>query len=712
MKRVLFSAFALVTLGFTGALLWDAEPASAPPSVPTGFEDRLVAQVLQPTSMTFTPDGRMLLTTQPGLLQTYDPATGNRRTVLDLQGMACSNSEQGLLGVAADPEFETNRYVYLYYTFKKFGVCPEQQPGNPNNPVNRVARYKLPVGGDAAFDKVLVDNIPSPNGNHNGGDLHFGQDGNLYVSVGDGGRDYKFPHNRAGENDASRDKNVLLGKILRVTRDGGVPPDNPYANATNGARCALDPDGQIAVGSVCKETYAMGLRNPFRMAFDPDASEVRFNINDVGQNAWEEVDYGKKGADYGWNFCEGSRDNTNRPGSVNCADPFTPPITEYSHGSGCSSVTGAAFVPDGAWPASYDNAYLFGDYVCGKIFKLVPKAGGGYERTAFATGLGQGGPVAMTFGPSGRDLYYTTYAGGDGGQIRRITYTQGNQAPNAAAEARLPHAESPGDLTIDFDGTASRDPDADPLAFAWDFGEDGTDGFQADPNATGPTPSHTYQTAGRKTATLRVTDDKGLSSTATVEVFPGNEPPEPVIANPSEGERFRVGQQITLQGSATDAEDQAAPTLTWEVIRHHNNSHTHPYKSSDPDTGETLTITGPEPEDLSATNPEANYLEVRLTATDSQGLKKTVAFKFQPKTTGITLASNPTGLRLVVNGQSFAAPRTLLSWEGDDINVSAPNQQKNGKTYVFRSWSDGRAAQHTIITPVDYKKYTAAFERR
>ena len=93
-------------------------------------------------------------------------------------------------------------------------------------------------------------------------------------------------------------------------------------------------------------------------------------------------------------------------------------------------------MPDGAWPASYNDAYLFGDFVCGRIFKLTPEAGGGYQRTAFATNLGRGGPVAMTFGPNVRSLYYTTYAGGDGGQIRRITYTQaptgdsGNKDPD------------------------------------------------------------------------------------------------------------------------------------------------------------------------------------------------------------------------------------------------------------------------------------------
>jgi hypothetical protein len=154
---------------------------------------------------------------------------------------------------------------------------------------------------------------------------------------------------------------------------------------------------------------------------------TRFRINDVGSVGWEEVDAGKRGADYAWNLCEGRHDNPQRPGSVKCGQPpFTPSIHEYSHRGGCSSITSAAFVPDGFWPAAYDDAYLFGDFVCGKIFKLKPRKRGGFARTEFATGLGSG-PVAMTFGPyeSGQALYYTRFMENGSGQVRRIAYTAG-----------------------------------------------------------------------------------------------------------------------------------------------------------------------------------------------------------------------------------------------------------------------------------------------
>lgn len=118
------------------------------------------------------------------------------------------------------------------------------------------------------------------------------------------------------------------------------------------------------------------MRNPFR--FDPDA-------------------------DYGWNLCEGTHDNPARSGSVNCsAAPYTPPAHEYGHvETGCEAVISGAFVPDGFWPASYDDRYLFGDFVCNKILQLTPKSGGGFTMSEFATGVPAPGPIEMVFGPHG-----------------------------------------------------------------------------------------------------------------------------------------------------------------------------------------------------------------------------------------------------------------------------------------------------------------------
>ena len=682
-----------------------AKPASA--AVPSGFEDRLVASIESPTALAFTPDGRMLVTDKVGQLWVYKDGVLLPAPALDISGKTCSNSERGLLGVAVDPAFgNSSDYVYLYYTYKKSGSCPVQDPGNP---VNRVSRFTM--SGDSLIstsERVLIDNIPSPNGNHNGGDLHFGKDGYLYASVGDGGCDYAETSKCQYENDASRDRHILLGKVLRIERDGGIPPDNPYTGSGSD-RCNVT--GRTNPGNNCQETFARGFRNPFRMAFDPDAAGTSFYVNDVGGGVWEEIDRGRAGADYGWNVREG---HCAAGSATNCGAPpagITNPIHDYNHNTGCRSITGGAFVPDGAWPASFDRAYLFGDYVCGKIFKLTPKDGGGFRRSEFATGLGPGGPIAITFGPyktTGKALYYTTFAGG--GEVRRIVYTAGNQTPVADLKTV---GDNYGPLTMNFDASESKDPDGDtPLTYLWDFDGDRTiDKTTAELEA-----SHTYTSAGKYTATLTVRDSLGKESAPdTVEVFPGDTPPQPVIESPDAGTLFRVGQVFTARGSVTDSEDDAdgdsgtAPTLRWKVLRHHDGNHTHPWDSG---TGSELTFMAPAPEGLLSTNPMGNYLEIRLTATDSQGLSNTVVRELRPKTVRVRFETRPTHFKLRVNGRVFRAPRAFVSWEGYALNVSARRQRdQDGRLWVFRSWSDGRARDHTIITPADPTTYTATFRR-
>jgi glucose/arabinose dehydrogenase len=687
------------------ALVTAGRPAAAA-TLPSGFEDQLLASVREPTALAFTPDGRMLVATQPGQLRVYKNGQLLATPALDISSKICANSERGMLGVAIDPSFSTNKYVYLYYTYNKFGVCPINEPTNANNPVNRVSRFVMSGDTvDPTSEVVLIDNILSPRGTHNAGDLHFGKDGYLYVTVGDGGCDYNGDSGCAGANDASRDQHVLLGKVLRTTRDGGIPSTNPYTG-TSSARCNIT--GRTDPGSFCQETFAWGLRNPFRFAFDPNATGTRFFINDVGQGAWEEVDEGKAGADYAWNLCEGSHDNPGRTGSVDCtASPYTPPVHEYDHNStGCGAVTGGAFVPDGVWPASYNGSYLLGDYVCNKIFKLTPESGGGFTRTEFASELGGGGPTAMSFGPYGssKALYYTTYA--NGGEVHLISYAVGNQSPTASLETTSPNY-GPIPLTVSFDGSGSKDPDGDtPLTYLWDFGDE-----TAPRETTTPTTSHTYTTVPTNsyTATLKVRDARGaVSSPATVMVFPGNTPPEPTIESPAPTKLFRVGEQVTLRGSASDVQDGslADSALRWEVRQHHNGSHWHPFFSA---TDNNLTFNAPPPEDLSATSV-GNYLEIRLTATDSKGLSKTVTQELQPHRVDVSFQSSPSELELGINGTTFTAPQTFVSWEGYKLNVDAPTPQTlSGKTYIFASWSDGKLQRHDIVTGPTPSTYTATF---
>jgi glucose/arabinose dehydrogenase/PKD repeat protein len=668
-------------------------------ALPNGFAQRTVAELPAPTAFDFTPDRRMLVASKPGQLYVVDG--GTRSKALDIGGRVCSNSERGLLGVAVDPDFRDagSKYIYLYYTFDRSDACGP-------TPVNRVSRFTMSGNTvDPGSEQVLLNNIPSPAGNHNGGDVKFGKDKLLYVSVGDGGCDYAGDSGCSGQNDASRDQNIVLGKVLRIRRDGGIPASNPYTGANSG-RC--NQTGDTAGGNNCKETFARGFRNPFRMAFDPDAAGTKFRINDVGEDGWEEIDRAQAGADYGWNFCEGSHFNPSRASAVNCAGKtYTGPIYEYSHGSGCESITGGAFVPDGFWPASYDGAYLFGDYVCNRIFKLTPRTGGGFTRELFAGGPGTGAPIAMEFGPyrtTDRALYYTTFA--SGGEVRRIVHTTGNLAP--VADADTTGANYGSSLTMNFDGSGSRDPDGDtPLTYVWNFG-DGT----APTETTDPTVNHTYTEQGKFTVRLTVRDTRGKESAAdAVAVYPGDTPPRPVIVSPAVGTTFCVGQSFTATGSAVDTEDDrdgdaaTAPVLRWEVRRYHDGNHFHPWSNE-------ATFVAPSPEGLYSTDPRKNYLQIRLTATDSLGLSRTVSRRLVPRAVSVRFETGPISLNLGVNGYTFRAPEVFTSWEGYELNVAAARQRDGrGRLWLFDHWSDGGAGAHTIKTPGISRTYRVYFRR-
>lgn len=625
-----------------------------------------------------------------------------------------------------DPRFATDghKFVYLYYTRKTNGGC-STAPGPPSNPVNRVSRFLMREDGTIAgsTEDVLLNNIMFTKGNHNGGDLHFGKDGNLYVSVGDGGCDYAGPTRCQYENDASRDKNVLNGKILRIEPDGSIPADNPFTGPGS-ERC--NRKGKTERGKNCRETYLKGFRNPFRFAVDPDADETVLRVNDVGGQRWEEIDQARVGTaddgnDFGWNLCEGRHDNPFRSGSVDCTgSTYAGPIHEYSHGkTGCESITGGAFVPDGFWPAGYDRAYLFGDFVCGRIFSLTPRDGGGYKRQVFEGGMGERSAVTMAFGPFGDDekaLYYASFE--NGGVIRRIAYKapaaevamakdgQGNPQPNYGDA----NTDEPG-LQMNFDASGSTDSsNGTSLTYLWDFGDETTRTTEA------PTVGHTYDQRGKYPVELTVTDTQnGAEDAATIDVFPGDTPPDPDISDPADEALFAVDQKITANGSATDPDGDQIQGLKWEVLRHHDGNHAHPWHSKACDgvaACDSAEFAAPQPEGLYSTKPAENYLEVRLTATDSLGLSRTTAIRLRSNTVDLTFQTEPLDLRLKANGKAFRAPRPLLSWVGYELNVSAFRQRDaDGRLWGFDSWSDGGSATHTIRSPEDPATYTATFRR-
>jgi hypothetical protein len=325
--------------------------------------------------------------------------------------------------------------------------------------------------------------------------------------------------------------NNLVGKVLRVTRDGGIPPGNPFTGA-NSDRC--NASGTTTAGRQCREVYAYGLRNPFRFAFDPNAAGTRFFINDVGEQGWDEIDAGQAGANYGWPCREGAHPMATTGACSPPPPSMVDPIHEYAHSTGCSSITAGAFVPNGVWPGEYAGDYLYADYVCGRMFVLEQTAAG-YAARTFATGLGANTAIAMTFGPhgAGRALYYASFV--NGGEVHRVTFD--TQTPVAAFTANP--ASGPLPLTVRFDASSSQDPLGRPLTYNWAFGDGGTLN-----GATSPTTQHTYTQGGVYTATLVVRNSAGETSTpAQATIRAGNSPPVPVINQPAASLTFSVGRR-------------------------------------------------------------------------------------------------------------------------------------------------------------------------
>ncbi|MDZ7639602.1 MAG: PQQ-dependent sugar dehydrogenase [Bryobacterales bacterium] len=679
---------------------------NAQPSLPAGFSDTLVASVGSPTALVFLPDGRMLITTQSGTVRIFDGTTLLSAPALSLGNRVCSNSERGLLGIAVDPGFAANRHIYLFYTFRNNGSCGT---GSIGNPWNRVSRFTFSDSNTIPLDseQVLIDGIWSYGGNHNAGDLEVGSDGMLYVSTGDGGNDYGGSGS-GGANDAARERHHLLGKILRINLDGSVPSGNPFTGANTG-RCNT---GALPPGQICQEIFAWGLRNPFRFAFDPNSSGTRFFINDVGQGAWEEINQGQSGADYGWNTREGFCANgstTSCPPSSPTPVGMTEPVFAYRHGpslpgtqtGACRSITGGAFVPNGAWPPEYDGAYLFSDFVCGSIFALRQN-GASATVTDFVRDLGNSSAVHLRFGPlgSGQALYYTTYAGG--GQVRRVAPAAATNLPPTATISAVP-TSGPTPLQVSFSAAGSGDPNpGDTLSYIWNFGDS-----SPEQTTTGVTVAHTYLLSGIYTATVRARDNQGaFSQPATAMITAGNQAPQLTMTAPAAGFTYAVGTTVTLTASAIDPEQGALPpsAISWRVVLHHD-QHTHPFLG--PLTGNNLTFQAPAPEDLAAASN--SYLEVIVRATDGSGAFTEVTRDIQPRKVSLSFQTEPAGLNLLVNNETFSGGVTVTSWENFVLSVSPPAQSRNGITYDFDAWLDGAPRNRAITTPAAPASYTARF---
>lgn len=596
--------------------------------------------------------------------------------------------------------------------------------------------HALPTAGSPE-EKVLVEGWCQQFSSHSIGDLQFGPEGALYASGGDGasftGFDYGqlgTPPNPCGdppdlagteltppsaEGGSLRSQNLsnLSGKIIRVDPASGEGwPDNPLAGS-------LNPNTRRIV--------ADGFRNPFRFTIDPDTGEI-YGDN-VGASDFEEIDRFAASSETtynsGWPCYEGPvRQSLFAPlGLTACENLYagepgstSQPFFYYSHklevanGDECSyangsAISGITFYKGEDFPPAYHGALFFSDSVRGCFYVMYPGEDGRPDPLTVERFMREGQVypgVDIEEGPDGA-LYYASLFGDEEfgpGAIHRIAYAPG--APTARLEADHPWGSvESGPLQVTLDAGASSDPDEDPLSFDWDLDGNGT--FETPGGETQELEFTAEELKEEeeegeelnRTVAVRVGDGK-FSSVARITLYPGDEPPEPVIEAPTPAFTWKVGQKITLVSSAIEFGGEHVSGLGryWSVRLAHcptgpENCHKHPLQ---------VFAGVPEASFLAPEHDYPSYIEITLKVTDERGLSASKTVRIDPHTADLEIESDPPGIPLTAGLSVGPAPFSLTVIEGSHVAISAPQTvQLDGRTYTWRGWSDDGARAHTVV---------------
>ncbi|WP_291415636.1 ThuA domain-containing protein [Actinophytocola sp.] len=588
-----------------------------------------------PYAIDIAPDGRVFFTELVrGQIRVYDPETRTTSTAVTIP--VYSGGEDGLLGIALDPDFADNGHLFVYYS------PASEDDADPANFVNRLSRFTVGEGSqiDPASEVAVLDvparRLPDEPG-HTGGGLDFGPDGNLFLSVGDdvnphsepsGGyaplseRDGTFHDARA----TAANTNDLRGKLLRITpqADGTytIPAGNLFPPGTEKTR---------------PEIYAMGFRNPFRFAIDPKTGYVGL-ADYAPDNGTDNPNRGPAGivewnlitepGFYGWPLCMGNNepfrdvDYTTDPVTVgpafDCANPVNdsvrntgltelPPVQPAKMWYGYQRSSVPSVIPQGGglapmggpfydydpdlqsdtkFPEYYDGKAFFYEWARNKMYSIIPDGNGAVEKVnPFLPEEQFLAPIDSKFGPEG-SMYVLDWGGGFGRDnpdsgLYRIDYISGSRSPEAKATATPDSGHAP--LEVGFDGAASTDPEGEDLQYAWDFTGDGAT------DSTEVAPSHTYTENGVYDARLTVTDPHGKTGTTTVPITVGNTRPEVAFGLPPNGAFFDFGDEVSWDLSVSDAEDAQiddADVVIQPALGH--DEHAHP---ADPLHGRTGSVT-------------------------------------------------------------------------------------------------------------------------
>lgn len=578
----------LVLFSTIGGCQYDAvtEGRGSRPEASRFIKVDLASNLHEPMELAVLPGGQLLFIERRGAMKQYDPDTGQVRTVATLE--VFSEKENGLLGLALDPEYPRNGWIYLFYS-------------PPDRSVQQVSRFNYDGTTLDLASESLVIEIPHQRVEccHSGGALEFGPGGNLFITVGDdtnpfASDGYGPMDERPGREpwDAQRtsaNSNDLRGKILRIRPqpDGGytIPEGNLFPPDTPGAR---------------PEIYVMGCRNPFRPSLDmrtgflywgdvgPDASE---DHQSRGPKGHDEINQARQAGYFGWPLFVGD----NKPyydfdfeTSVSSDEPFdsAAPVNRSPNNSGLEALPPAqpAFIwypygpspefplvgqggrnamagpvyyfddyPDSPrkLPRYYDSKLFTYDWIRGFVMAVTLGADGEYvSMERFMPGTTFSNPIDMVVGPHDGALYLLEYgktwnAQNLDARLVRIDYVPGNRAPVAHLNADPVAGATP--LEVHFDASTSTDHDGDGLSFVWDFGDGRA--------ATGASPVHRYEAAGLYTAVLTVTDPAGLSSQDQANIVVGNAPPEVTFTVDGNESFYFSGRPLSYRVAVVDAED-------------------------------------------------------------------------------------------------------------------------------------------------------------
>jgi len=718
--------------------------------VPTGFTDTAVVTGLTaPTAAAFAPDGRVFIAEKSGILKVYDSLSDPTPTIsADLRAAVHDFWDRGLLGLALDPQFPTRPYIYVLYSYDampggsspRWGdTCPTPPGATDQGCVITGRLSKLTIGADGVStgETVLITDWCQQYPSHSVGTLTFGPDGALYVGGGDGasfnftdygqvGNPCADPPSPAGTNlspptaegGALRSQSVrrpaaepvtLDGAILRVNPDtGAAMPGNPFIASTN---------------ANARRIVAYGMRNEFRFGFRPGTNELW--VGDVGWNTWEEINKIPDATDgvaenFGWPCFEGAGRQSGYDGAnLNLCESLytsggqTGPFYTYNHSAkvvatdacptGGSSVTGIAFENGSNYPAAYAGALFFADSSRGCVWAMQRGTNGQPNPATIVPFIsGAATPTQLLSGPGG-DLFYVALGSGE---LHRVSFPGGTNRPPTAVATATP-SSGPAPLTVQFDGTHSTDPDTgDVLTYAWDLNGDG--GYD---DSTSATPSFTYVQQALVHVGLKVTDGGGLTAATTVDVTVGT-PQTPVVTidNPTSALHWRVGQAIPFSGHAADPQDGTLPpsALSWRLNLQHcstlTSCHTHVVQN----------FPGVASGSFAAPDHEyPSYLELVLTATDSNGNSSSTTVRLDPQTVVLSFTSSPSQVLLTVGGTSQRTPFSRTVIVGSNNSISAPSPQNVpplNLRYRWTRWSDGGAQTHNITAPGTAATYQATYQ--